>query len=355
MEFTKKCQEYRRKKDVPQATPPKAGLREHSRRTFVSNLGFSLSAAIFPNRLFSYLVTQAEAPPEVLYPPVDLSYFDKPIDVPAAIRFGYAAITWNEHDRLAIEDIAAVGFRGIQLRSNVIKEFDNSPDVLRALLAKHQLTFVALSSGDLNLDQPESEELEKHVRNAKFLRDAGGKYLQVIDGRPKGRSITSEDYARLGDWLSKLGQRTLELGIPVGYHNHMGSLGETPEGVARILEASDPRYVKLELDVAHYFQGGGNPAEAIDRYHQRLLFLHIKDVKPLPAASADAGGKRPYQFVELGRGAVDLPGIFAALKRVKFRGWAVAELDGATDKSRTPKESALISKTYLEQKLGYRI
>ena len=40
------------------------------------------------------------------------------------------------------------------------------------------------------------------------------------------------------------------------------------------------------------------------------------------------------------------------LKDVKFRGWAVIELDSVPDKSRTPKESALISKKYVEDKLG---
>jgi len=33
----------------------------------------------------------------------------------------------------------------------------------------------------------------------------------------------------------------------------------------------------------------------------------------------------------------------------------VIELDGPTDPSRTPKQSAEISKAYVEQKLGYSI
>jgi len=83
-----------------------------------------------------------------------------------------------------------------------------------------------------------------------------------------------------------------------------------------------------------------------------LLFLHIKDVESL--ATPDERG-RVYRFVELGRGKVDLPAVFAALKDVRFRGWAVVELDSVTDQSRGPKESALISKKYLEEKLGMKI
>jgi inosose dehydratase len=118
------------------------------------------------------------------------------------------------------------------------------------------------------------------------------------------------------------------------------------------MEAVDPRYVKLELDIAHYVQGGGDPARAIRQYHDRLLFLHIKDVESL--TKSDKRG-RTYHWVELGRGRVDLPAVFAALKEVKFRGWAVIELDSVPDKSKTPKECAQISKKYVEERLGMEV
>jgi inosose dehydratase len=144
----------------------------------------------------------------------------------------------------------------------------------------------------------------------------------------------------------------VDLGIPVGYHNHMGSLGEAPHEVDQIIDAVDPRYVKLELDIAHYQQGGGDPARAIRQNHDRLLFLHIKDVESL-ATNNERG--RNYRFVELGRGRVDLPAVFTALKDVKFRGWAIIELDSVPDKSMTPKQCAQISKNYVEDKLKLKI
>ena len=111
--------------------------------------------------------------------------------------------------------------------------------------------------------------------------------------------------------------------------------------------------VRLELDVAHYTQGGGDPVKAIDRYHDRLLFLHLKDVETVPPAPG-TDPARSYRFVELGRGRVDLPGVFAALKKARFKGWAVVELDAVPDKARTPKESGQISKSYLESH-GFQI
>jgi inosose dehydratase len=322
-----------------------------SRRQFILGLGAVAAAAALPSDALGGLVG---AP---LYPPTDLSYFNHPIAPAAAdIRLGYASITWGGNDLQAIKDISEIGFRGIQLRSNIVPEYAEKPQALKALLAEHRLEMVALSSGGVRIGAgTEADEIAKHARHAKFVADVGGRYLQVTDSaRPRDRQPTADEFKQLAKVLTEIGKRSVDLGVPLGYHNHMNSLGEAPGEVDQILEAADPRYVKLELDVAHYHQGGGDSARAIRKYRDRLLFLHIKDVEsPVPAAAGEQA--RAYRFVELGRGRVDLPSVFKALKEVKFRGWAVVELDSVPDKARTPKESALISKKYLEEKLGMKV
>jgi inosose dehydratase len=315
-----------------------------ARREFL--LGAGALTVVTTASAFSWEKLEAAEP---LYPPRDLSYFDTPISPgPGEIHFGYASITWNGNDRQAIEDIASLGFPGIQLRANVVKEFA-SPAELRESLEKHQLKMVALSSGGVRIDPAvEAQEIAKHTANAKFIHDVGGLYMQVTDERPKDRAIASADYERLGKLITEIGKRTADLGISLGYHNHMGTLGQSPEEVDQILQAADPRYAKLELDVAHYLQGGGDPAKAIEKYHDRLLFLHIKDVESLSNAS---NPKRNYRFVELGKGRVDLPAVFEALHKVNFRGWAIVELDAVPEKDGTAKDCAEISKKYLEEKL----
>ncbi|MGH7710642.1 MAG: sugar phosphate isomerase/epimerase family protein, partial [Gemmatimonadaceae bacterium] len=111
------------------------------------------------------------------------------------IRFGYAAITWGGNDEQAIDDIASLGFRGIQLRSNVVPKYADRPAALRELLERRGLTMVALSSGNLSIDPAvEREQLDLHARHAAFVRAVGGLYLQIIDQKPSGRPLMGGDY-----------------------------------------------------------------------------------------------------------------------------------------------------------------
>ncbi len=307
-----------------------SAMRLHSsRRRFIASLGAAVAAAVPSRGLFAAPGGRAE------------------------IRFGYTAMTWGKAERQAIEDISAVGYQGIQFRIDAVTEFQ--PGELRELLQQHKLTFVALSSGEVSIDPAvESAQIEEHTAHAKFVHDAGGLYLQVLDQlKPYPRTVTPEECKRLGQLLTEIGKRTADLGVPLGYHNHLNTISEHPANLKMVLEASDPKYVKLELDTAHSVAGGGDPAAAIEEYHDRLLFLHLKDVVDIPMGTDNA--KYPFKFVELGRGKVDLPAVFAALDKVKYRGWAVVELDRVPDKSRTPKESATISKQYLEQKIGVKV
>ena len=293
------------------------------------------------------------AGPARLYPPMDLSVFDTPVDRGAwRMQVGCASITWGSNIDQAIDQISALGYPGVQLLGNVLKTYPD-PEKVKAALEAHKLVFVALSSGGTQLDPAkEKEMLDEHAQHAKYLHTAGGKYLQVIgagnpkDGPPKW---TAADYKRQGYLLTEIGKRAAEFGIQTGFHNHMNTIGQEPQATDAIMAAADPKYVKLELDVAHYLQGGGDPAAAVRKYGRRVLFLHLKDTTPSTSAR---GG---YQFAELGQGRVDFKALFAALKETHFRGWGIVELDGERPGStRTPEESAQMSKQYLES-LGVQV
>ena len=279
-----------------------------------------------------------------------------PVDKAAApagfgLELGYAAITWGGKDRQAIEDIAAVGFHGIQLRTSVLAEYGDKPAELRRILEEKGLQPLCFSSGSVEAVGQLAPQIETHVGHARFVAALGGSFLQLISTRPKDRAPTRQEFKFIGALLTGIGTKTHDLGVRVVYHNHMHAFSESPEELARLLDLTDPRYVSLLLDVAHYAQGGGDPVAAVKRHRDRLAVVHLKDViGPLPGATGDL--RYSYKFVELGRGRVDLPGVVGALKAVRFHGPAIVELDAPPEPEKTPKDCALINKAYVTEKLG---
>jgi inosose dehydratase len=271
---------------------------------------------------------------------------------PAAFRFGCHTMTWGDDYVAGLADIARAGFKGVQLRANAMTRFGDAPEQLKALLAQQRVEFACFSSNNVLIGpDKEAETLALHEKNARFVGAAGGQHLQVTDERPKDRVPTSDDRKRMGGLLTRLGQRTAALGVKLVYHNHMGNLGQRPEEVAEVLDATDPAVVGFLLDMAHYAQAGGDPAQAVRAHRSRLTLVHAKDVRTMPVAPGAPPGTRAFQFVELGRGRVDLPGTFGALREVGFTGWVVLELDAVPEPGGSATASMLTSKHYIEQVL----
>lgn len=266
------------------------------------------------------------------------------------VKIGYSAITWGGKDEQAMADLAGLGFKGIQLRANTFGPYRNKPSELKDALVKNNLMLCMFSSGNVEIDPAKFKStVDTHVAHASFVKALGGNAMQLTNSlRPKDRAPSVEELKKLAQVMNEVGKQTADLGVQAVYHNHMNQLGETPEEVDVIVQAMDPRYIKLLLDIAHYKQGGGEPHEAIIKYKDVLHSLHLKDTKP-------ADTKSGYKFVELGQGRVDVPAVFKALDKVKFKGWAVVELDGVPDPEKSPLICAEINKKYITEVLKYPV
>lgn len=302
----------------------------HSRRDFMKQAATLAAATAFVPEVFARNAT-------------------KPL-----YSIGCSAITWGGNDKQAIQDISSLGIRGIQLRANTYKDYGKKVEELKDLLKQNKLQLAMFSSGNVNIDPAvEQSQLETHLNHAKFVKALGGKAIQFTNtSRPKDRLPTTDELKRYAKLLNETGKRVADVGVQAVYHNHMHQLGETPEEIDVILQNMDTKYVKFLLDIAHCWQGGGDPAKVARQYKDILHTLHIKDVKrPHPDNPADP---KSYQFVELGQGNMDLPAFFKAINEIKFKGWAVIELDSVPDKSRTALQCNQISKDYLTGKIGVK-
>jgi inosose dehydratase len=274
-------------------------------------------------------------------------------------KVGYYTITWGDKTEQAIDEISDLGFKGIQISNGDYRKYANRPSEFKDLMVAKNLAVVSLSTGDLTINPgAEKQEIADCVAMAKWAKEAGGLYLQATDSARANAGFNShDDYKRLGKRLNEIGKRAFnEYGVKLGYHNQMDSLGERREEVDRIMDATDPKYVWLLPDIAHLQTAGGDPVRFVRDYLNRLAYPHFKDVIIHPTQAAMDGSRpRPkYDFVELGQGKVNIPGALQIMKDFRYKGWIIIELDRAPT-GRTPKESAIISKKFVEERLRLKV
>jgi len=121
------------------------------------------------------------------------------------------------------------------------------------------------------------------------------------------------------DLLAYTSKKVQEYDIPVAIHNHGpdNPLFPTPQSAYERIAGLDRR-IGLCIDAGHTQRSGIDPSESAERYANRLLDVHIKDV-----SAATAQGRT----VEIGRGVIDIPKLLRTLKRINFAGTLALEYE----------------------------
>ena len=99
---------------------------------------------------------------------------------------------------------------------------------------------------------PRAVEEAKHqlLRIVDFLVALGCENLVVSGGGREG-GMEADDYRRQAEALDEVGRHCRERGVRLHYHNHGWEVRNDCEGLRRICELSDPRYVSLALDLGN--------------------------------------------------------------------------------------------------------
>ena len=145
-----------------------------------------------------------------------------------------------------------------------------------------------------------------------------------------------------------------ETGLRTVFHHHCAGYVETPEEIAQFLDATDPAAIGLVFDTGHYAFGaqGRGVLEGMERFGERIWYVHFKDCRPEIAARSRAEqwdyfeSLRHGVFCELGRGSVDFPRVLRRLRSTGYKGYALVEQDVLPGMG-SPKASARRNLEYL--------
>jgi sugar phosphate isomerase/epimerase len=167
-------------------------------------------------------------------------------------------------------------------------------------------------------------------------------------------------YEEAAEVLNRVGERCRIGGLTFCYHNHGWEFQdfEGVTGLERLYELTDPDVVKLCIDVFWVRYGGRDPVELLEKHLDRVPFVHLKDLKYVGPQPRREGVLRPIyptlplngeaEYVELGRGEIDLPEIWRLLAPLD-QPWVVYEQDEAAIPT---GQAAAISRRNMRDHLG---
>jgi inosose dehydratase len=248
-------------------------------------------------------------------------------------------VTWDVY----LDEIARVGYVHTELGPQGFLPQDT--EQLKDELAKRDLTvcggtvFAGLHKGAEALAKAKAD----FGREARLLAAVGAEYLihlpeQYTDmhtgAATESGDLEQEQWRNLVTGTNELATYLFEeFGIRLAFHPHVDTHVDTQVRIERFLSETDPQYVGLCLDTGHIAYCAGDNIEIVERFGDRVTYVHLKSVDPAVRARAIAEKLPIPEAVKLGvmceppHGEPDMPPLLDVLGRLDREIFTVIEQD----------------------------
>jgi len=179
-----------------------------------------------------------------------------------------------------LRTVAAIGYREVELAGLP----GITAQAMRASLKRHGLDAPSMHASYDRLRRDFDAVLEE-------ARVLGATYLVCPSVDAEERK-TAQDWKRVCQALNRIGQVVRNRGLVLAYHNHDFEFvpfadGSTPFHL--LMTETDPRDVKLELDVYWVAKAGLDPVQYLKGGRDRILLVHLKDLAS-DGSTVEVGG-----------------------------------------------------------------
>jgi sugar phosphate isomerase/epimerase len=111
-----------------------------------------------------------------------------------------------------------------------------------------------------------------------------------------------DGWKRAAETFNRAGEESQKAGIQFAYHNHVEEFKPLPDGMLPydvLLSESDPKLVKMEIDLGWMHEAKVDPLKYFAQYPGRFPLVHVKDFD------------KNDMMTEVGSGVIDWKSIFA--------------------------------------------
>lgn len=228
--------------------------------------------------------------------------------------------------------VAAIGYNEVEFAGY----FDHDPKDVRAMLERHNLTAPSehVSYEVVQNKWPETLDAA-HVVGHTFI------VCPSIDDSQ--RKVTAA-WKKAAEVFNRAGEASKNAGIQFAYHNHTWEFEPLADSGGTfaydiLLSETDPKLVKMEMDLCWITIAGQDPITYFDRYPGRFPLVHVKDWTKGPDGKM---GEKDGHMADVGSGAIDWKRLFAQSQKAGIKHYFVEH-----DEPPVPLDSLRNSYKYL--------
>jgi sugar phosphate isomerase/epimerase len=206
-----------------------------------------------------------------------------------------------------IAAVAKIGYKEVEFAGYNGK----TPQEVRSVLDANGLTSPSAHHNIETLEKNLPEILEAaHIIGQKFI------VCPYLDAKMR----TADGYKHLAEASNRFGEATQKASIQYAYHNHSfefadvdGLEGKLPFDF--LLTETDPKLVKIEMDLCWMTVAGQDPIAYFNKYPGRFPEVHVKDWTKGGGGPQDYSGAVGHpvegRLMNVGSGSIDWKNIFA--------------------------------------------
>ncbi len=246
--------------------------------------------------------------------------------------FSYQLYSSREYPPLAntLKMLKAAGYGQVEGFGGV---YSDIPDLVATL----KETGLTMPTGHFSVEMMENDQ----GKVMDIVKACGMKIIVAPYLMPDDRPKDAAGWRALGARLQKTSEPYRKAGLGFAWHNHDFEFFALPDGSIPqdlIFEAAPD--LAWECDVAWIVRGKADPLPWIEKYGDRIVCVHIKDIAPA-GRNADEDG-----WADVGDGIVGWPNVMKALRKHTKAEYYILEHDKPNDHKRFAERSIAAVKTY---------
>ena len=284
------------------------------------------------------------------------------------IKLGIAPIAWSNDDmpelggdtpiEQCLEEASSAGFTGIELGG----KFPRNPGITNFLLDKYNLKMPGGWYGSLLRGRSAEDEwvaMQDHLNLLKLIKadvfvfadvsgSIQGDQSRKLSTRPK---MDGEEFIQYCKKINEISDRLNDEGIPMSYHEHMGTIIQTENDVDMFMENTNDNTFLL-YDTGHLLFAQANYERVLKNYISKINHIHCKDIRKNILENSlenDLSFRESFLdgvFTVPGDGCIDYEPLFKILYENSYENWLIIEAEQDPIKA-NPLEYAKIGYTYL--------